>query len=396
MKKIISIIATAFLLVLGIFVADYYNEGYIKEILLDSDRNILISAEEDEISTVKILATGDIMYHLPLYIKTLNSETGKYDFSTYYEKMRDQIEASDIVVGNFETTVNPNWKLSGHPMFNTPIEALEYLKSAGFDILSTANNHCLDTSIEGVETTIEAIESVGLQNFGTYNNGERKLLTVEENGIKVGFLAYTESFNGLDYGIEEEKLYMLSPMDESLITSEIEELKSQGTDFIVIYPHWGVEYRTVPSDYQRQMNEFFLNAGADVVLGSHPHVLQPVEYREIDGENKFSIYSMGNSISNQRKPWLLEKGVEFGSFVELTVEKNMRENKTALKSVDVMPTYVNRFMDVDGIYKYETVLLNDLVDGGRYRDVIDDATKNFIDSNYQWVMDVLNNEEVKN
>lgn len=387
MKKMISVVSAVFILLLSIFVIDYNTTGYIK--------NALFTPVEDEVQTVKILATGDIMYHLPLYIKNFDETTGKYDFSTYYEKMKEYIDSSDIVVGNFESTINPNRKISGHPMFNSPPESVEYLKNIGFDILSTANNHCLDTSIEGVETTIDAIESVGLKNFGTYRDNNRELLIIEENEIKIGFLSYSEIFNGLDYNIAEDKVNNISPMNRDLISGDIDNLKAQGVDFIVVYPHWGVEYSTSPSEFQRDMNDYFLSLGADVVLGSHPHVLQPVEYREINGSNKFSIYSMGNSISNQRKPWMKNKGVEFGTFVELTVEKNITKGTTVLAAVDVKPTYVNRYRDEKGLFKYEVVALNDLMETGKYRDEIDDSTKKFVDENYQWVMDVLNNREAK-
>ncbi|MGO1580761.1 MAG: CapA family protein [Peptoniphilaceae bacterium] len=384
MKKKIGIII--FLLILSLLVYKAYDySDYITKKSSESDKKI--SSQLEKVKTTKILATGDIMYHMPLYRNNYDIEKEEYDFSSYYAKVSEYLNGADLVVGNFETTVNPNRKISGHPMFNTPPEALKYLKNFGFDVLSTVNNHSLDTGVEGIKTTIEEIDKAGLKHFGTYKD-KRQPLIINSNGIKVAFLGYAEIFNGLESLLNEENSYMVSSLNEELILKEITELKERGVDYIIAYPHWGVEYTREATENQKYFNEFLLKNGVDAVLGSHPHVIQPIELSNINGEEKFTIFSMGNSISNQRRPWINKDGVESGVFVELNLEKN--GDKTILKSYNLHPTYVNRFRDEKGRMQSEVILYHDLVENGKYRDNLDDYSKHFVDENYKRTMEVLN------
>ncbi len=393
MKKVFYALLAIVFIFMALSIGIYYSGFSFEKSEVETKKSFDVEKKEEieESGThqVKIWATGDIMYHMPLYKNNFNEQRGEYDFSNYYRKVEEYLNGADLVVGNFESTVNPAKALSGHPMFNTPPESLKYLKNSGFDILSTANNHCLDTGVEGVYATIEAMDKAGLKHFGTYKDA-RKPLVIEYNNIKIGFLSYSEIFNGMDPLVDEDKKHIISPLDEELIIKDVTELKNQGADYIICYPHWGIEYSRVPSERQKYFNDFLIQNGVDAVLGSHPHVIQPFETREFEGDEKFTIYSMGNSISNQRIKWIGRKGVESGVFVELNIEKT--GDKTILKNYKLFPTYVNRYRDERGVIQSEAVLYYDLAAGGKYRDILSETDKVFVDENYKETMEVLNSE----
>ncbi|MDY2987739.1 MAG: CapA family protein [Peptoniphilus sp.] len=374
MKKLITILLSILLFSVGVL---YIYSNNNKSINLNSPKKI-----ENEIYRTKIWATGDIMYHMPLYKYNYDATTGLYSFNTYYQKVSEYLKGADLVIGNFESTVNPNKSISGHPMFNTPPEALNYLKDFGFDALATSNNHCLDSGYEGIQTTIDSIEKANLKHFGTRRENSKPLI-ITTNGIAVGLLSYSEMFNGLDGLVPKDKLYEISPLQEDLILGDIQNLKSLGADYIIAYPHWGVEYTSEPSETQKYFEKFLLDNGVDAVLGSHPHVLQRAELKD----NKFTIYSMGNSISNQRQQWIGHTGVESGVFVELNLIK--QNGNTKLENFILHPTYVNRYQDQNGKIQSEVVLYSDILNGGKYRNILDQRTQNFVDSSYNWVIKKL-------
>ncbi|MBP2026022.1 CapA family protein [Peptoniphilus stercorisuis] len=379
-KKVIVVIV--FIMITFTAILYYINNNYLNNI--DS-----VEEDKDTKREITIVATGDIIYHMPLYINTYDRESDSFDFSSFYKEMKDIIDSSDIMVGNYETTSNENRVYSGYPSFNTPKDSIKYLKDIGFDILSTANNHCLDTGVDGIISTIDAMDEYNIKHFGTYKEDINRGVILEENNIKVGFLSYSEYFNGLEKLVPEDKSFMISKFNLENIKNDINNLKIQGANFIVIYPHWGVEYSSIPSEFQVFMNKELLKAGADVVLGSHPHVLQPVEYSEIDAKKKFSIYSMGNSISNQRMEWMNIEGTETGVFVKLKISKKDSENTASLEDVELIPTYVNRYKNENNKFVYEVVSLKDYIEGGIKRDSIDEYTKKKVDRNYENAMNIL-------
>lgn len=360
--------------------------GFIYKYNLENAR--VKEAKEDIKREINIMATGDIMYHKITYINNFNEEKGEYDFSSFYDKMKPYIDSSDIMVGNYETTSDPNREYSGFPCFNTPPESVKYLKEIGFDALSTANNHCVDTGENGIISTIDIMNENNIKHFGTYKENIDRGIIIEKDNIKVGFLSYSESFNGMDQLVSQENKFMISPFNLDQIKEDIEKLNEKGANFIVIYPHWGVEYAKQPSDFQKNMNDELFKLGADVVLGSHPHVLQRVEEKIIDGKKKFTIYSMGNSISNQRKEWMKRDGTETGVFVSLNISKKDSENKAVLENVSLIPTYVHRYK-INNRTVYEVIALKDLIDGGVYRDILDEGTKYKVDKHYEDAMEIL-------
>ncbi|WP_100065526.1 CapA family protein [Miniphocaeibacter massiliensis] len=335
-----------------------------------------IEANEENY-TAKITATGDIMYH-PWTFRDVKDSDGNYDFSHFYQEMQDEIIKSDLMIGNFETTSTPSRKMSGFPMFNTPEKAIEDLKKSGFDILTTANNHCIDSGKVGIEDTIDAFDKNGIKHTGTWKKGENKKYLIEEvNNIKIGFLAYTESFNGVEGNLKQDEKSMISPLNEEEIKKDIETLKDKKADFIVIFPHWGVEYSTKPNDFQKELGHKMLDWGADVILGSHPHVIQPIEKVEKDGKEKYIIYSMGNSISGQRERYSKNSNTEAGVFVNLNIEKKSSENEAVIKNIEISPTWVKEEKN-EGKKILEVVPMNEYLESGKLRSTVSSDNLNRI------------------
>src|SRR5690606_25181020 len=195
------------------------------------------------------------------------------------------------------------------------------LKNTGFDILNTNNNHALDQGKQGLINTIDNIESYGMKKIGTYKSREEDHILIEEvNGIKIAFLSYCYGYNGLEgFLTEEERSYMVSEIDEDRIKNEILEAKARGVDLISVIIHWGNEYQRSPSEYQLELGGKMVEWGANIIFGSHPHVIQKSEIIEYEGKNNFIIYSMGNFISNQRKATMGNKYTEDGIMVKVQI-----------------------------------------------------------------------------
>lgn len=292
-----------------------------------------------ESTSIRMTAVGDIMFH----ITQLNySDFGDhYDFTESFEPMRPYIENADIAVGNYETTTNPDYEYSAYPQFNTPAAALDAIKGVGFDVLSTVNNHTLDTYIEGVDTTIDAIRERDLAQFGTRKTPDEPILVKEVNGIKIAFLAYTYGFNGLEYTVSDEDYYnKLSPLKESIFEEEITEARELA-DLIVVYPHWGIEYSRWPSEEQQYFAHRMVELGAHLVLGSHPHVVQPQEWTEHpDGNEAYIIYSMGNYLSGQRLEHNEDIHVEQSVLLDIAITKDA--DGIHIDEVNTVPLWVDR------------------------------------------------------
>lgn len=291
---------------------------------------------------MSVIAVGDIMFHLP-QVTEARSETG-YDFSLSFEKIKNLITQTDVAIGNFETTVNEKKRLSGFPRFNSPPEVLEGIRKAGFDVMVTANNHCMDTGVEGAENTTNLIKENGMLPVGT---GESKSAIVEKNGIRLGILAYTTTLNGL-----KAPAGYVSMADEKQIQKDIEAIKPN-CDFLIVYMHAGVEYYRGVEPETERLFKSVADMGADCVLGSHPHVARKSELYQT-GERKVLInYSMGNFLSNQN-----DKYTDIGTITKLQLSK--LEGKTTMKSFDILPTYRLRFVDTDGRVKRRIVLVSEI------------------------------------
>lgn len=313
-------------------------------------------------ANIKLLSVGDIMFHMP-QVKAADRGNGSYDFTDNFKYVKKHISDADIAIANFETvTVGNDRGFSGFPQFNSPKETLFALKDTGFDILSTANNHSLDQGKDGIINTLNYIEEFGLKSAGTYKTREKDFLIEEKNGIKLGFLAYTYGLNGLDMYLSEEELsYMINLIDEEKIKEDIGLIEKE-VDLVVVSVHWGVEYQRQANDFQMDLAHKMVDWGANIVLGSHPHVLQGSEIVEKDGKDNFIIYSMGNFISNQRKDTMGNSFTEDGVMVEVNIEKDIKEDETIIKEVNFLPTWLDKYSE-NGISKYRVLPTKDVLEG---------------------------------
>lgn len=351
-------------------------KGTIDDRKLDEiqDEDFLIEKEE-VISTVNLLASGDLMFHSPQFRSAYNSSTGTYDFSPVFKYVKKYIKEADISIANLETVIaGSEIEYSGYPKFNTPKEAILGISEAGFDILATANNHSLDHGREGLINTIKVIDEYGMKNIGTYKEKESPILIEERNGIKMAFLSYTYGLNGMESTLSSEELsYMVNRIDEEKIKKDIEKAENLDVDLTIVYIHWGYEYHRDPSEYQLELGEKMIGWGADIILGSHPHVIQKSQILKVDGKDKFIIYSMGNFLSNQRKSSMGNPYTEDGIMINLEIEKSSLTDDTKIASIEYIPTWVHRYRK-DGKLLYEILPVEDALND-KLDIQLDDSTK---------------------
>lgn len=265
-----------------------------------------------------LVVCGDTMSHMPVTNDAWNETTGVYEYSRIMAAAQPYISAADCAVANLETTLSGGPKFSGFPAFNSPDDLASELKEVGFDLLLTANNHSLDKGGAGVSRTLDVLDSVGLAHVGTSRTEEEyaeNVQVMDVGGISVAFLGYTYGTNGIPlpkgapYAVNvynNDYLTNLSDPNEEKLLADLEAANALGTNLVAVLIHWGVEYQTAANRCQQEMADFLFENGADLVLGGHAHVLQPMELRTItrDGEEKqgFLCYSLGNFISAQNDP----------------------------------------------------------------------------------------------
>ena len=350
------------------------------------------TATEQETSA-RIMANGDLLYHDIIYISAKKSD-GTYDFHENFEYVKPWLKQADLVIGDFEGTVNKDHYLAGYPLFNAPGEVMDAIKDAGYQVLDLAHNHILDSQIEGVVSTADAIEKAGMTPIGVYTHEPRDkapIVIKEVNGIKVAILAYSYGFNGIEQSISQEDYNRyLSDLDEDKMKAEIERAEKEA-DITIIMPQMGVEYQIEPTEEQKKLYHKMIDWGADIIFGGHPHVVEPAETVEKEGDKKLIIYSMGNFISNQRIETMQDvenaKWTERGVLMDVTIKK--KAGKTTIETAQAHPSWVSRTpkggYSPEGypLYLYQTYILEDFIEGGKYRSQLDEATKERIDTAYK-------------
>ena len=256
------------------------------------------------VKTVKMAVVGDIMVHDYQYNEAYDPATGEYDFMHNFQDAKKYFAGNDLVIGNLELTFGgPDRPYSSFPCFNTPDSFLDAVKDAGFNLLTTANNHSMDTGKAGVIRTLDRLDAYGIEHFGTYRSQEERdrIFYKDVNDIRFAFLSYTYSTNG----IPEPDGSLVNLIEGDNMVSDIREARKHA-DVVVVMPHMGNEYESYPRDIFVNWADQMFEAGADIVLASHPHVLQQMEYRKVDHGNGvhdgFIIYSLGNFISSQTTP----------------------------------------------------------------------------------------------
>ncbi|MBN2287497.1 MAG: CapA family protein [Tissierellales bacterium] len=323
--------------------------------------------EKPRNETIVLSAVGDIIYHMSQITSAYDEQKGTYDFNRYFDEIKPIIEAADIAVANFEGTTAGDdiYAYKAYPIFNAPDETLDAIKYAGFDVISTVNNHSIDTNKIGIERTLQKIQDRGMMTVGTYaQKPETRILIVEEKDIRVAFMAYTYGCNGMEAVLTPEELdAMVNIIDEDKINEDIADAKAQNADLIVAFMHWGNEYQRDPSQDQKDLANSMIEKGVDIILGSHPHVIQDSVTLEHEGETKFVIYSMGNFISNQRQesldpeyPNLKNYYTEDGVIVNIKITKSFEDNQTVIEDVSFIPTWVYR-VKAPPLFDYKVIPL---------------------------------------
>lgn len=297
--------------------------------------------EPPEPSEIQIVAVGDIMFHMP-QINGAKLSGGGFDFNPSFKYIKPYIEEADIAIANLETVIGGNEKgFNGFPRFNSPVEVLDALKIAGFDVLATANNHSLDGGKKGIINTIDEIEKRALEYIGTSKEERRPFIIIEREGIKIGLLSYTYGLNGLDSLLSnEDKSRMINLINLETIQKDIESLNRENVDFIISYIHWGNEYHREPSEAQKKLAISLSNFGVDLILGSHPHVIQTSETLISENKSSYVIYSMGNFISNQSYKTMGVSYTEDGILLRAKIIKDNQTGITRLEEINYQPTWI--------------------------------------------------------
>lgn len=350
------------------------------------------SKKKPEIKKVKLKAFGDIMAHMAQIQYAYNKGGGEYDFSDQFTYLKDFVKDSDISIGNYETTTNPDLPVAGFPRFNVPAAYLKDLKETGFDIVSTANNHSMDTELEGVFSTMEAAKEAGLDYVGSFKDKSDRILFKEVKGIKLAFLAYTYGCNGRENLIvpreEVENLGYLS--DEDQIKKDIGRAKAQGADFVIVYPHWGIEYQSMPNEAQISLGRKMIDWGADLVIGNHPHVVEPVEiYQAEDGRKGLIAYALGNFISYQNYENNKDIRVEHSLALEIDLEKDMTSGNKKIADVKLHPIWVGTYYNEYGIL-IKNHLTEDFLEGGKYYDLVNENQRKRIQQAHDMTLEIAN------
>ena len=290
--------------------------------------------------TVNMAVIGDIMCHTTNFYDAYEKSTDTYDFSKVFIDIKDYIQSADISIGNLETTfAGKDIGYTGYPTFNTPEQLAQNLSDLGLDVVSTANNHSLDKRYSGLVSTLDELDKVGLSHTGTYRSKEEQdtILTKDVNGIKFAFLSFTYGTNGIP--VPSGKEYCVNLIDETLILDQISKAKALNPDVICVNMHWGDEYKLKQNSTQEKLADLLFKNGVDIILGSHPHVLEPMEKRTItleDGSTKdgFVIYSLGNFMSGQ-----VIENTRNSIILNLKITKHS-DNKITIDSYDYIPIYM--------------------------------------------------------
>lgn len=293
-----------------------------------------IAVLEPDSHYVTLLFAGDIMGHEP-QIKAALQPDGSYSYFDNYKFVKEYISQADLAIANLEVTLaGPPY--SGYPMFSSPDAIAAAAKEAGFDILQTANNHTCDKGIKGVTRTLDVLDSLGIKHFGSYRSTDEHKqnhpLVVSSGEFQIALLNYTYGTNGMPIPAGT----VVNMIDTAQIKTDLKKAKSLGSDFIIATFHWGLEYQRNESAEQTRIAKFSVLHGADLVVGGHPHVVQPIKKLEAPGRDSvWVIYSLGNFISNQRAQF--KNG---GIAVEIKLLKT--KGKTMLRDIRYLPVYVHK------------------------------------------------------
>lgn len=289
--------------------------------------------------TLHLIFAGDIMGHGPQITSAEQVKNKEYNYTPCFQYVKPFLERADLAIGNLELTLPGKPPYTGYPMFRSPDALATALKSAGFDILVTANNHANDSRALGVRNTAQTLRDLGFLQTGTFKDQRDRdafyPLMVYKKGFKLALLNYTFSTNG----IPNEAPTIVNMIDTVQIKADLAEARARKPHFIIVFMHWGVEYQLQENAQQRQLARMLIQNGADLVIGAHPHVVQPIKKEKVkmpDGTQKevIVVYSLGNFISNQKQP-----NTEGGILFQVDLLKNKGAADTWVGKNGYLPVF---------------------------------------------------------
>lgn len=294
-------------------------------------------SEGQDTLTATLYFAGDIMMHLP-QVKSATIAPEKYDIHQNYKHIAPYVKEADLSIANLETTFGGK-PYRGYPQFSSPDTLAHALKDAGFDVLTTANNHCVDRGKHGLLRTLDILDKVGLKHTGTYRDSIERAqehpLQLKINGLNLAVLSYTYGTNGIPVPTPT-----VVNLIDTLMTQEVKKIKDTETqDFIIVCIHWGNEYERKESRYQKALAKQLFEAGADLIIGSHPHVVQSAyHYTDTTTQREaLVVYSLGNYISNQTK----DPATRGGLSVTCTLQK-MPNGDKSITDVKYLHSWVSK------------------------------------------------------
>lgn len=333
-----------------------------------------IANDDSSVKNITISAIGDIMAHDDQLKAQFDKDTNTYSFNNNFKYVKPYISNSDLAIGNLETTLaGPKAKYSSFPKFNSPDELADAIKNSGVDIVSTINNHTYDRGSDGVYRTLDVLNSKDIEHVGTQKNDEDENFLIKDvDGVKLGITAYsygqvygsTTALNGLN--INYNDLNNLNIFNSSYVDIAFNEIKdtldvmnNKESDLQVVILHWGDEYTRQPNEFQKELAKKLCDYGVDIIIGSHPHMVQPIEMIKSDENDNETlvIYSLGNFLSNQRNEILNKKYTEDGVIANIGINKNLNTGETKISNVEYIPTWVNKYNNKNGKLTYEIIPL---------------------------------------
>ena len=368
-NKILKIVSSIVFLTAVVVLANTYSKRNEENIYLN---NGIDETEEnsdsvnEEVQYVDIISLGNLIIHQS-QINGAKNENG-YDFSPSFQYIKEMVSEADISLGILEGAL-AGGEPTGYPIFNSPDEVIDSLRDTGIDVVNYANNHIYDYDDEGLQRTIEITKEKGLDVLGVKSTEEEKSYLVKAvDGVKIGFVSYVfetaavngyKTINSNPVSINSENLINTFNYNDlesfyNRIASEISAMKAEGVEFIIASMHWGEEYNTYIEATQNEIAKKLNELGVDIILGGHPHVIQPYEIIcNESGHSTFVIYSQGNSLSNQSEQEIGVAESEDGIMIKFTLEK--KDGNVSLKEYKIIPTWVYKEEKGDGTYYHKII-----------------------------------------
>ncbi len=291
---------------------------------------------------LSLLFAGDVMGHDSQIAAAYDAGTGRYDYSTCFQFVKPYIASADMAIANLEVTLG-GAPYRGYPAFSSPDALALALEEAGFDALVTANNHSCDKGKNGIERTIDMLDSFKIIHTGTFTDEASRLndypLILEKNGFKLALLNYTYGTNG----IAVPKPTIVNLIDTAQMSKDIEKARIANPDYIIAFMHWGSEYQSQPNPYQKALTQYLFDAGVQLVIGAHPHVLQPMHFNR--DQQQLVVYSLGNFVSGQR-----DRYKNGGAMVRIDLSK-IRNDSVITRNIDSV-NYILQYVHRDAQKKY--------------------------------------------